>query len=640
MLIEHEGALATILDHLPVMVAMFGPDGRVRFVNREIERSLGWSFREWQQRNVLEECYPDEAQRQAVYAFMANPDGTWRTFTTRTKSGDSIETAWTNVHLSDGASIGIGRDVTAEVRARRHADGLSAQLEAILENLPDMVFVKDARDLRFVRLNAAAEALIGIPRAEMLGKNDYDFFPESQARFFEVSDRAVLDSGEPLDVPEEPLATASGERILHTKKIPIRDADGTPQLLVGISRDITERKHRIEALERAEAEARDANRAKSEFLAKMSHEIRTPMNGVLGMASLLLESDLAPADRECVETIHSSGEALLGILNNILDLAKIEAGKLALEMVSFELRGVLEGVRALLRERAARRQVELRLELDERLPGRLRGDPMRLRQVLLNLTDNAVKFTERGHVSLRAEVEGVEGEVATVRLAVEDTGTGIDPEICARLFGAFEQADSSITRHFGGTGLGLTIAHEIVDRMGGHISVESARGRGTRFDIVLPFEISDPVPSTPPGAADPVPRAVEHPSGRSLRVLVAEDNKVNQRVVLRQLERLGCEVVLVSDGQRAVERHADETFDLVLMDCQMPVLDGYDATAAMRAHPRATARVPIIAMTASAMQGERERCLAAGMDDYLAKPVQLSQLVETLERWIPEAEPK
>ena len=393
--------------------------------------------------------------------------------------------------------------------------------------------------------------------------------------------------------------------------------------------DITARKQAERMLILARDRAEEMARAKASFLATMSHEIRTPMNGVLGMLHLLADSPLSPEQRDHLSTAQSSAESLLAIINDILDFSKLEAGQMKIEATGFNLARLVDDAVALLRPAATDKGLSLVAVLGSSVPRDVVGDPTRLRQVLSNLMSNAVKFTEKGGITLRVALEEDGTSLAKLRFEVIDTGIGIGPEESSSLFAEFVQADSSITRRFGGTGLGLSICKRLVEMMGGEIGFASMPGQGTTFWFTMRVGLASVVDKAPPLAGTPLLPP--------LSVLVAEDNPVNQKLTLTLLTRWGHRVTLACNGAEAVDRLLGESFDVVLMDVHMPGIDGLEATRRIRAMGGPMARVPIIAMTADVLEGDDAKCREAGMNGYVSKPVDPPRLLDALAKVAPGA---
>jgi len=429
-----------------------------------------------------------------------------------------------------------------------------------------------------------------------------------------------------------------------------RDETGVPVRMSGTAQEITEFVLAAAELSAARDAAMQASRMKSEFLATMSHEIRTPLNGVIGLTDLLLKTDLTSAQERLADAVAQSGRTLLGLVNDLLDFSRFEAGRLDLEVVDFEVREVVDHVVTQMADAARLRSVDLVVHYREDVPCVLRGDPLRLQQVVTNLVSNAVKFTSGGEVTVRVALDGDAADAPVVRVEVADTGIGIPPEAQDALFDSFTQADASTTREYGGTGLGLAISRLLVHALRGEIGFTSEVGVGSTFWFTaafLPADLPRSVPVSPEASVLPQPADVVLPAPESSpdqstpppslgAVLVAEDNVVNQMVARGVLEGLGYTVEFAQDGLEAVAAVAATPghFAAVLMDCQMPQLDGYEATRVIRQLEQPNVRVPIVAMTASTVAGERERCLDAGMDDFLVKPVDFELLESTLARWV------
>ena len=546
-------------------------------------------------------------------------------------------------------------DLELRVRARTaELQEANRFLDSVIENIPNMIFIKDAADLRFVRLNRAGEELLGHSRDQLLGKNDYDFFPETQADFFTSCDREVLALGTVKDIPEEAVQTRNkGGRILHTRKIPLLDESGQPQYLLGISEDITPAKEREgeilrlnAALERRTAEADSANQAKSNFLATMSHEIRTPMNGMFGMLELLSLSGLNPEQQGTLEIVRESGQSLLRIIDDILDFSKIEAGKLEIRPAAASIAKLVASVNDTYAGNASAKGLLLRQAVDPHISPVLVVDSLRLRQILNNFVSNAIKFTAKGCVDIEAKLIARSDGQEQVCFSVRDTGMGISPQDQQRLFQPFSQIDGEATRRAAGTGLGLSICRRLAELMGGDVKMASEVGRGTTLTLTLALPVARPGDLQTEGGQDPSSAAtggssaapgVEPARADGTLVLVADDHPVNRMLLVRQMQTLGYAAESVEDGAQALEQWKTGRFAIVISDCNMPRMDGYELARAIRSieASEGRARTPIIACTANALPDEAAKCSAAGMDDCVVKPVQLPQLSAKLRQHLP-----
>jgi PAS domain S-box-containing protein len=508
-------------------------------------------------------------------------------------------------------------------------------LTKILENLPIALFAKNVQDnYRMIMWNARAEELFGIPREALLGKTDYDMFPQNEADHFRRTDEQVMRSGMVVDIPEEPITTARGTWAAHTVKVPIYDEHGRPSILFGLVEDITVQKE-AEANQLAKIEAERANRAKSEFLANMSHELRTPLNSLLGMATLFRDTKLDGGQRGMLEAMSQAGEMLLKTVDDVLDFSKIEAGQVALERIGFDLKTVFVQVVTVLQPMASKKGLALTLDWPKMPMPAVVGDPLRIARVLHNLVGNAIKYTPQGRIGV-----AVQWEVAGARLdftcRVTDTGIGIAAQNHGTIFQKFNQADSSTTRKYGGTGLGLSITQQLVEMMGGTIGVNSRLGEGASFWFSIPFPTTGQLDEEWADSGPQAAPARDLPAPAEVRLLVAEDNALNRLYMEKLLEAFGFrQVRFVPNGAEAVRAYAETCPDLIFMDCHMPEKNGYEATQDIRALEEASGgHVPIIAMTANALSGEREKCLSFGMDEYISKPVDLNQFKSVLGAWV------
>lgn len=684
-----------------------------------------------------------------------------------TKSGRKITVSFNAGVFTDsaGAPLGIlasARDITAQKEMEQQLRDSQLYTRSLIDSNIDALMTTDPLGI-ITDVNPQMEVLTGRTREELIGSPFKDHFTDPERAQGGI--KLVLQEGKVEDYELTAVAKDGSETVVSYNGSTFFDREGKLQGVFAAARDVTDRK-------RFEGSLLEATQHKSEFLANMSHEIRTPMNGVIGMINLLLATDLSPEQTEYAETARRSGEALLTIINDILDFSKIEAGKLSLEVIDFDLRTAVEEVVELLAEAAHEKGLEIATLIHPDVPIGVRGDPGRLRQVLINLTGNAVKFTDSGEVVIKVKLLATQGDEAVLQLDVIDTGIGIPEKSAAQLFDSFFQADASTTRRFGGTGLGLTISHELVRLMGGEIGVESEVGRGSRFWftvrlgvgtaedraipivakmldgrralivddnktnrtilqqtlgrwgmetvsapggkealalieeggsserfdlVILDFHMpemdgmelacrirernvsedlklvlltsavsrGDGVTAREAGIDAYLTKPIREKSLRdcmlivmgqghspqdglvtrhtpaevrrrlAAHILVVEDNQVNQKVAARYLEKLGYRVDVVADGREAVDALKDPRYAAVLMDVQMPEMDGYEATAEIRRREVETGgHVPIIAMTASAMKSDYERCLEAGMDDYISKPVTIEILASVLDRWV------
>lgn len=646
--------ISAVLDTCGALVIVFDAAGRIVYLNRALERVLGYASEELIGRvffDVLVSPDGREQSRQRLkHGFSARAasefESEWIT-----KSGQPRRISFSNVPTlnEQGAVqyyIATGIDITDRYRAEQELLKSEMQFRTIWEASCEPMFLTDPSGA-IVKANAAFDSLLGADIGSLEGMHVTALFDPEQQEAVWQRYRARFESPLRKHFLESELHFAYGHSGIFEISATRVEIPGQPPQMLFILRDVTEQKRSAEELARAKEAVEAANRelisanrsleetgrlaremaeraealsaAKSDFLANITHEVRTPLNGILGMTGLALETDLQPDQREYLELVKSSGEALLSLVTDVLDFSKYEAGKLGLDRVEFSLRTFLREVLRPLDLRASTAGLVFESVVVDSVPDQLIGDPMRIGQVLGNLVGNAIKFTHAGKVAIRVRSESSQGSRVTLRFSVGDTGIGIPREMHHTIFEPFTQADGSTTRRYGGTGLGLSISSGLVDLMDGKIWVESEPGQGSTFYFTITLEL-------------PAEQACQTIPRRNMSVLVAEDNSVNQRLAARLLEREGHSVTIAGSGQEAVDLFEQRTFDLILMDVQMPGLDGLQATARIREKERSTGgHVPIAAMTAQAADSDRLRCLESGMDAYVTKPVHVPALLKIIE---------
>ncbi len=508
---------------------------------------------------------------------------------------------------------------------------------AIIDSAADGIIVIDSKGI-VETFSPSAEILFGYDASEVIGNNINMLMPEPTrskhdnylARYLPGRESRIIRSRVEVKGLRQGGDTFPME--LSVSELLV----GNTQMFVGIIRDTTERKKAEQAMAEAKEAAEASAQAKSDFLANMSHEIRTPMNAIIGMSKLALGTDLNPKQHNFIRKVHYSAELLLGIINDVLNISKIEAGKLEIEKVNFQLQSVLDNVSNLIGINEAEQNLELIIEVADDIPDELIGDPLRLGQILINLGNNAVKFTQQGRISINVMLEDRKDNQLTLHFCVSDTGIGISPEHQQKLFQSFSQADSSTSRRYGGTGLGLTISKKLTELMGGKIWVVSQPDEGSDFHFTVQTEVGDPEQKKEIHL-DAKDKQIDNFSGA--RVLLVEDNEINQELAKELLSDRGFIITSVWNGEEAVDILQKEHFDVVLMDIQMPVMDGYTATLIIRNQDKFK-ELPIIAMTANIMEGDRTKAKAAGMDDHIGKPLDVNELFTVLTKWISPNKPK
>lgn len=523
------------------------------------------------------------------------------------------------------------------VQRTRELTRTQAMLKSVLNTIPVQVFWKDLNS-RYMGGNSLFLKDANVDSVEeIIGKSDSDLPWGHKSVSFQTQDIEVMQSGRPVMNYEHAQTTSSGRLIwLESNYVPLVDEQGLTIGLLGIYRDITQRKNAEDKLKLAMQQAEAANTAKSQFLANMSHEIRTPMNAVIGLSYLVLRTELDDTQRDYIEKVNSAAESLLKIINDILDFSKIEANHLDLEHKAFWLQDVLQSLENLMGLKAAEKQLELSLNVDSNVPDSLVGDSVRLEQVLINLANNAIKFTAKGKVTINVHLVSSEKNKACLLFEVIDTGIGISEQQILKLFTPFSQADASTTREFGGTGLGLSICKQLCKLMHGGIEVSSEVGGGSCFSFTVLIDLQQENKQKPETGSPGLLKIKSTQAKQQLagsRLLLVEDNQLNIDLVLGLLSSNDIHIDIAENGQQALDCIDKHRYDIVLMDCQMPVMDGYEATRRIRQQSHLQT-LPVIAMTANVMQDDVEKSLKSGMNDHIGKPIDVDVLFNTLIHWI------
>jgi signal transduction histidine kinase/DNA-binding response OmpR family regulator len=618
-----------LLDAIPDQILRFDRDGR--YLGAAGAPSEGSPYTDDVLGKTFEEVLPPALARLSRDSLTrVVTGGGIQTLRYANTQGSSLRQFETRVSLvANREVIALVRDVTDETEATARLE----RLVQILDATPDFVcsFVPDG-EVEYA--NTAFQQLIGQPVSTRLRASDVlGKFPELLRQLKSVVIPAAIENGHwrgDLD-----FVSGDNNAPVSTIVLAHRRPGEPPHHLTIMGRDIRRRREADLKMIAAKEAAEAASRAKGDFLATMSHEIRTPMNGIIGAVELLLGTELNAEQGELAHTLHDSSEALLSLINDVLDFSKIEANSVELENVSFRLRPIIDSTCTVLRSVANKKGLKLIAAVDDFVPDDLAGDPARVTQILMNLVGNAIKFTPAGEVSVRVGIAEDLGDRTKVRFEVVDTGMGIEPEVQGRLFQTFTQGDSSMSRRFGGTGLGLAISARLAKLMGGDIGVESLIGEGSTFWFTAIFEkVAEADLARMQADAGTLPDIRTPRPGA--KILLVEDYKVNRMIVSAMLGRMGYLPDVAVDGTQAVESASATEYDLIFMDCQMPEMDGFEATARIRG--LGGRHVPIVALTANATSADRDRCLAAGMDDYLAKPVRSSSILATLLKWLPDSD--
>ena len=642
-----EAKYEDLYDNAPDMYASVdAKTGRILQCNRTLATATGYT-KEAIIGQLISELYPPDGMdkaKKAFDSFVAGEEVCDAELQLKRKDGGKIDVSLNVSPVRDGQGHVLcgslsWRDITDRKRAEERLRDSEIRHRTLFESSQDAVMTLAPPSWKFTSGNLTTWTMFGAKdETELTSFTPWDVSPEKQPdgrlsseKAKEMIETAMLKGSHFFEWTHQRLC---GDEFPATVLLTRMELEGQAMLQATV-RDITEHKRAEQKLLAAKEQAEAVNKAKSQFLANMSHEIRTPMNSIIGFSEMLAGDNLTDEQRQYANLIRESGKSLMKVINDILDFSKMEAGKLEVDLTECDLARILREIDSMLRPRAERKKLKFGVSRSNRLPARIRTDPTRLRQCLINLASNAIKFTDKGHVHIDCLVEHTGDNVPLIRFDVEDTGIGIKPEDCERIFACFTQADGSTARKHGGTGLGLAITRQLALLLGGELTVASEEGKGSTFSLVIPtgLDSTEPLHSDADDTAEQIDSSGEKAGLPTFsgHVLVAEDVETNRVLVKALLKRMGLDVTIAADGNEAVQKARAQDFDLIFMDIQMPEMDGYQATRAIREQGIKT---PIIALTAHAMKGDDQKCIEAGCDDYLSKPIDRRRLLEKIQKYL------